>query len=60
MARVFVIEDNPQALELMTYLMATHGRSLATAETDARGCKMTRLEPRAPLDEIASRLDTDA
>lgn len=60
MARMLIIEDDPQARELTACLVSRHGHSIATGETGRLGFEMTRLEPRLPLDEIAACLGTGA
>lgn len=37
MARILVIEDNPENLELMTYLLAAFGHTTMTADTGTQG-----------------------
>ena len=56
MARMLIIEDDPQARGLMAGPTSMHGHSIMTGETGERGFEMTRLDPPAPLDEVASCL----
>ena len=55
-----MIEDDPQDSELVACPAPMHGHSILTGETGERGFEMTRFEPRAQLDEIASRLGAGA
>jgi len=42
--RFLVIEDNPQNLELMTYLLRAFGHTVITAKNGAEGIDMARRE----------------
>ena len=44
MARILVIEDNPENLELMTYLLRAFGHEAMTAESGKPGVDIARLE----------------
>jgi two-component system cell cycle response regulator len=44
MARILVIEDNPDNLDLMTYLLTAYGHTVLTAEDGESGIEATRRE----------------
>lgn len=44
MARILVIEDNPDNLELMSYLLEAYGHSVSIAEDGERGIEAARRE----------------
>jgi two-component system cell cycle response regulator len=44
MARILVIEDNPENLELMTYLLRAFGHETMTSESGKPGVDIARLE----------------
>ncbi len=39
-ADILVVEDNPQSLELMSYLLGAHGHSVHCAETGAQALRL--------------------
>ena len=41
-AQILIVEDNPQSLELMTYLLGAAGHTVHTAQTGALALKATR------------------
>lgn len=43
MARILVIEDNPDNLELMTYLLKAFGHEVFSAQDGAEGLELVRL-----------------
>jgi CheY-like chemotaxis protein len=43
-ARILVIEDDPNTLELMTYLLTAFGHTVLTAENGVAGLAMARAE----------------
>lgn len=45
MARILVIEDNPDALELMSYLLRTDGHDIVTAEDGVSGLARAAMPP---------------
>jgi|SRR5579871_336452 len=45
MARILVIEDNPENLELMTYLLAAFGHTTMTADTGTQGIDQAAKAP---------------
>lgn len=45
MARILVIEDNPDNLELMTYLLRAFGHDVTTAQDGAEGLEVAFREP---------------
>jgi two-component system cell cycle response regulator len=42
MARILIIEDNPINLELMVYLLESHGHEISTARDGGRGVQLAR------------------
>ncbi len=44
-ARILVVEDSPNSLELMSYLLSAHGHDVVQAETGGQALRVAREEP---------------
>ena len=52
MARILLIEDNPDNLELMSYLLGAYGHAVSMAEDGESGIEAARSERPDLVDEI--------